>query len=116
MSTGLIYKDNKILRIITILILSYAIIVILQQIYKLLSIYFTQLSPLIPKDLFYYASFPAYFVLPIFSTIVFLCIRFLKAKKYNFIIVYFLFGLSFLFFIFQWKIYGFVMNYNPYAS
>ncbi len=116
MSQPFNFEDNKVLKPITIVTLLYSALMILRYIGSLSGIFFESESPLIPKYLIYYAAFPAYFIVSFFAIIIFICIRILKAKSYNFKVVYFLFGLAVLFFIFQWRIYEFLMHINPYGS
>lgn len=116
MSTSFNFRDIKILKPITIVALLYSVLMFFKYIISLSGLFFEPENPLIPKYLPYYAAFPSYFIVPFFGFIIFLCIRILKAKHYDFRIVYALFILVVLFFIFQWSVHEFLMSFNPYAS
>ncbi|WP_033959161.1 hypothetical protein [Psychroserpens jangbogonensis] len=116
MNSSFNFKDNKILKPITIVILLYSILMFFNYIENLAGFVFKPKNPLIPEYLTYYIAFPAYFILPFFLVVILICIRFLKTKQYQFHVVFFLFGMVFLFFIFQWKIYEYLMHINPYGS
>ena len=116
MCTSFNFRDNKILKPITIVTLLYSVLMFIKYLSNLYWMFFEPDNPLIPKFVYYYAAFPAYFILPFFLVIIYFCIRFLKLNNYNFKIVYALFGLVILFFLFQWKIHEFIMSFNPYGS
>jgi len=116
MSSNFNFKDNKVLKSITILTLLYSVLMVLKYLENLLGFVFKPKNPLIPEYLSYYIAFPTYFILPFFIVIILLCIRFFKNDHYHFKAVYALFVVAFVFFIFQWRIYKFLMDINPYAS
>lgn len=109
------FKDAKILKPITILTLLYSVLMFMRYAQEFLGLIFKPKSPLIPEYLYDFIAFPSYFIVTFFAFIIFVCVRFLKLSKYNYKYVYLLFGLVFLFFIFQVHIYQFIMRFNPYG-
>lgn len=115
MKAGYDYKAHKILRLIAIFVLFCAGFTILQHCYKLLNLYFTFKSPLLPKHLVKYASFPSFVIVPLFIIIFFVCIQILRTRGYNLKVVYPLFALIILYVLFQREIYDIIMRFNPYG-
>ena len=110
------FKNTKILKPITIVTLLYSAYILLKYFGDFFGIFTQPESPLIPKYLSYYVAFPSYIIIPFFLIIVILCLQQLKLKFPDYKIVYVLFGFVVLFFIFHWKIYDFIMSFNPYGS
>jgi hypothetical protein len=116
MIKGFNFKDNQILKLITVVTLLYSVLMVTIYLGQLSDIVFKVKNPLIPEYLIYYIAFPALIILPFFLVIIFICIRSLKKGDFYFKSVYTLLGIVFLFFIFQSKVYKFLMDINPYAS
>tara|TARA_R110002049_G_scaffold111443_1_gene260676 strand:- start:15326 stop:15673 length:348 start_codon:yes stop_codon:yes gene_type:complete len=115
MSEPFDFKNIKILKPITIITLLYSALMFIKYA-EIFTLFFHEpKSPLLPKLLNDYAAFPSYIIVPFFSIIIILCIHCLKAKYYNFKIVYTLFGLVLLFYIFQFQIHQWIMSFNPYG-
>lgn len=110
------FKNNKILKPITIATLLYSALMFIKYVGKFSVFFREHQNPLIPKYLNDYVAFASYFIVPFFGIIICLCIHTLKTKNYNFRNVYFLFGIAFLFFLFQSRIHEFIMSFNPYTS
>jgi len=108
-------KDYKILKPITILTVLYSAFMFFKYAASLILVYATPQSPLLPKQLNAYASFPLYFLVAFFGVLSFFSMRSLWTKQYNVKRVYALFGIVFLFCIFQWHIYQCIMRFNPYG-
>jgi len=64
MSQAFEFKNDKILKPITIITLIYSVLMIIKYAGNLSGFVFKTDSPLIPKHLAYYVAFPAYFILP----------------------------------------------------
>jgi hypothetical protein len=115
MSKPFDFKNIKILKPITIITLLYSALMFLKYLGGLTGLLFKSKSPLLPKYLSYYIAFPSYFILPFFLILIFLCIHSIKTKKYNFKIVYLLFGLALFVYFFEVYIYQLIMSFNPYG-
>ncbi|MFK7834319.1 MAG: hypothetical protein AB8B52_13680 [Winogradskyella sp.] len=109
------FKDDKLLKSITMLTALYAVMMFLKYFGNLSGLFWQSKNPLLPKYLPYYVAFPLYVLLPALSMIIFLCYRMLQQKRYNFKVVYGLFAIVFFFFLWEWRVLEFLMNNNPYA-
>jgi hypothetical protein len=116
MSSNFNFKDDKILKPITILTLLYSALMFIKYIGNIVGLLFSSHSPLMPEYLHNYVAFPSYVLVPFFAILIFLCIRTLSTKLYNAKLVYVLFGLALLFYMFQWQIYQWILSFNPYNS
>lgn len=91
MSEPFDFKNIKILKPITIITLLYSALMFIKYLVDFTGLLYKPKSPLIPEYLADYIAFPSYFLLPFFLIPIFLCIQSIRAKKYNFKIVYLLF-------------------------
>ncbi len=108
--------DNKsTLRIFIIVSAIYSALRILSYSISFVQSYFNIDNPLIPDYLTYYIAFPLYFFIPIFSFILWYCIRSLKSKDYNKKITFMIFGFVIVFYFFEVHIYKFIQEFNPYG-
>lgn len=109
------FKNDKIIKPITIITLLYSVLMFLKYIGNLTGLLFKSHSPLMPNYLTKYLAFPAFFFVPFFSIIIFMCYRTLKAKTYNYKVAYTLFSLVLIFFFLHSKIYDLLQQINPYG-
>lgn len=111
------FNKQRTLKILTILILFYAITQLLLLVIPFVRSYFSLGdNPLLPDYLIQYIAFPLYFLIPIFLLIIGFTLRSLHRNDYSQGIVIVLMGFIILYFIFGYNIYGFLQNYNPYGT
>ena len=110
------FKDNKILKSITIITLLYSVLMIINYLYNFLSYFLKNKSPLLPDCLTEYIAFPIYFILPFLLLIVLVNIFSLRNNDFNFYKTYIVLVLSILFFVFQSSLYLLLMNINPFCK
>lgn len=110
------YKDIKILRPITIITIFCSVMVFVQYSRRLIISFREPENPLIPKFVSNYMAFPSYFILPLFFIIILICYLIIRRNKFDYRIVYFLFGFVLVFFFFSGEINQFLLSKSPYAT
>ena len=105
-------SSKKSLRVFIIISAIYSALRILSYSISLIQAYFNLDNPLIPDYLIYYIAFPLYFFIPIFSLILWYCIRSLTSKEYNKKVI---FTFVIICYLFEAHIYKFIQDFNPYG-
>jgi len=106
---------NRILRNLTLVNIIISSLIIIGNSWNIVSNALSIFQkPLIPKLLFYYASFVPFIVIIFFIIIDVLSIQFLRRKQYKLQKVTLLFGLVILFLLFTIDIHDFLMYANPF--
>ena len=109
-------KDEQIIKIVLIVNILVSLHILISFIWNFLIVYFQDRNPLIPTYLIDYIRFPLYFIVPLFSVILFYCVRSLILKQLNSTFIISLLIFIFAFFIYQSQVYLFIQSFSPYAS
>ncbi|WP_044399386.1 hypothetical protein [Lacinutrix sp. Hel_I_90] len=109
-------KNEKVLRIITIIALVFSLFQAIRWIVSYFQIKFNLNNPLIPSTLVDYVRFPIYLLFPIFFGIAKVCYGFIIKKEYKPKIVLPIFGILVLYFFFGADVYQCIQTFNPYNS